>query len=466
MKIPDKYRLLLWNTGLMFLGTFGSKLISFVMLPFYTLWLSVEDYGTTDIINVYSTIIVTVVSLCIAEAIFVIPSRKSKDDQISYFTTSQIFALVCACCLGLFYALIRFMHLDFLGSLFDNIGYVIILSICILLFQVAQQFCKCIDRVKSYAFAGIVNMLLTVSLGVILIPKYGVKGYVWGIIISNYLSLIYVYFDAKLFKFFKIETFSEDRLRELLKYSIPLIPNSIIWLLVSYINRPLMETYLGMYAIGIYALANKFPTFIATVYNNFSNSWQISVLEEFGKDGYNRYYNKVTLFVFAGLSFLVSIFSLIVGPLISFFLSVDYLDSIPYVPILCLSVPFVALASMVGANFSAIRKSKYFFYSSIWSAGSAILFNALLIPTMDIYGACWACVISYVTGALTRCYYARKIVKLENIWLYIIICLASLIQIILISYYESYMISVSILLLQILYFISYYFKIKTVFKIK
>ena len=49
----NKYKRLGKNTFLVFIGNTGSKLIALVMLPFYTSWLSVEDYGVTDIINVY-----------------------------------------------------------------------------------------------------------------------------------------------------------------------------------------------------------------------------------------------------------------------------------------------------------------------------------------------------------------------------------------------------------------------------
>ena len=66
----NKYKRLGKNTLLVFIGNAGSKLIGLVMLPFYTSWLSVEDYGVTDIINVYVSFLVSIVSCCIAKAIF------------------------------------------------------------------------------------------------------------------------------------------------------------------------------------------------------------------------------------------------------------------------------------------------------------------------------------------------------------------------------------------------------------
>lgn len=48
-----KYSRLGKNILLVFIGNVGSKLIGLLMLPFYTRWLSVEDYGVTDVISVY-----------------------------------------------------------------------------------------------------------------------------------------------------------------------------------------------------------------------------------------------------------------------------------------------------------------------------------------------------------------------------------------------------------------------------
>lgn len=74
---------------------------------------------------------------------------------------------------------------------------------------------------------------------------------------------------------------------------MPLVPNNIMWWLVSALNRPVMEIYLGMEAIGLFAVANKFPSVFSSVFAMFAVSWQISVMEEYGKDGYSQFFNKV-----------------------------------------------------------------------------------------------------------------------------------------------------------------------------
>jgi O-antigen/teichoic acid export membrane protein len=89
----NKYKRLGKNTFLVFIGNTGSKLIALVMLPFYTSWLSVEDYGVTDIINVYVSFLVSIVSCCIAESIFIFPKGQKVEKQKQYFSSGIVFVL-------------------------------------------------------------------------------------------------------------------------------------------------------------------------------------------------------------------------------------------------------------------------------------------------------------------------------------------------------------------------------------
>ena len=403
-----RYKTLLTNTGLMFLGQFGSRIISFVMLPFYTMWLSVEDYGTSDMIAVYATIISTIVSLGIAEAIFVIPAQKNKDEQTSYFSSSLAFSIICVIVLLLMYFCISILFPSSKGVFFNHILYICIITVLSIYRNIFQQFCKSINKIKVFAIAGVIQTLAVAGLGFFLIPTYKLDGFIWSLILSNLITIIYLFLFARLVEYITVSSFSSDCLKEMLKYSVPLIPNSIVWLIVSYLNRPIMETSLGLYALGIFSLANRFPTLINTVYNTFSNSWQISILEQYGKDGFSSFYNKVTLISFCMVSVLIAMLALLAKPIVYMFLNSNYYESVSYIPLLCLSCLFVSLGSMVGAIFSAVRESKYYFYSSVWSAVSAIVLNFIFIKLFGLYGACWACVISYLIGGVTRIIYAKR----------------------------------------------------------
>ena len=61
---------LIKNTLILFIGVVGTRLISFVMLPLYTSWLSVEEYGMVDIFTTIVSMCVPLLTLQLEQAVF------------------------------------------------------------------------------------------------------------------------------------------------------------------------------------------------------------------------------------------------------------------------------------------------------------------------------------------------------------------------------------------------------------
>ena len=151
-------------------------------------------------------------------------------------------------------------------------------------------------------------------------------------------------------------------LKRMLKYSIPLIPTAIMWWLVSSLNRPLLERHVGMFAIGLFAVANKLPNVLNMVFGLFQQAWNITAIEEFAKKDFSLYYNKMFRVVFGMQTFLCMVLVLFSKLFVMLFTSAEYMEAWKYVPLLCLSVLFSNTSAFVGSVFTAIRKSNYIFY--------------------------------------------------------------------------------------------------------
>lgn len=65
----SKYSYLIQNTLLLTLSSFGSKLLSFFLVPLYTNVLSTAEYGISDIITTSSTLLVYTLTLHIGSAV-------------------------------------------------------------------------------------------------------------------------------------------------------------------------------------------------------------------------------------------------------------------------------------------------------------------------------------------------------------------------------------------------------------
>ena len=66
----NRYQTLAANTALISIGTFGSKLLVFLMVRFYTGYLTPAEYGTADLITQTANLLIPIASLDVAEGVF------------------------------------------------------------------------------------------------------------------------------------------------------------------------------------------------------------------------------------------------------------------------------------------------------------------------------------------------------------------------------------------------------------
>lgn len=439
----NKYSRLGKNTLLVFLGNAGSKLIGLIMLPFYTKWLAVDDYGLTDILNVYVSLLLCIVTCCIAESLFIFPKGVNDEKKKEYFSSGVMFLVASMAITASVFAAISFLDYQFewVNSFTNHLWIIYSMMGCSMLQQVTQQFTRSLDKMIIYSVTGIVVTVFTAFFAFLFIPLYGVYGYVLSINLAQLTGAFYSFFFSKSYIYLSFKFVSIERCIEMLKYSIPLIPNGIMWWLVGALNRPIMEANLGLYEVGLYAVANKFPSIISTLFLVFGTSWQISVLEEFGKPGYSGYFNKVFRLVFTILFLVLVVLTLSSEFIVDMIADNKYHEAWKYLPILALGVVLSNVSGMAGSNFSASRESKYYFYSSIWGGVSAIIMNVILIPLWGLYGAAISVVISYMTMSISRISYSWKYVKIANVTNLIInIILVIILQVVVITEQPSWII--------------------------
>lgn len=404
------------NTILVIIGNLGSKFMSFLMLPFYTKWLPVEEYGEVDVINIYVSFLIGIVTCAIAEAIFVFPKGIERSKQISYFSSGVNFIILVYLVLAAVFELLDYLFSvhNVFNSFSNNLWSIYGILITSSLQQFFQQFTRSIDKIVTYSVSGIVLTIVSIIISLILIPVYGVVGYITATIIGHLVAALYACVCSKAYQFYSFKESNKKACLEMLKYSTPLVPNNVMWWIVNALNRPVMEACLGLEAIGLFAVANKFPAAISNAFAMFAISWQISVLEEFGKDGYCNFFNRIfrwVIFVMVIGGCIISIFSY---EIIGIFADPKYVESWRYVPVLTLSSLFLAVSGFAGSNFSATKESKYFFYSSVWGALTALVANAIFIPMMGTMGACISVVFSFLVMSYSRCYYCWRYVRIKN----------------------------------------------------
>ena len=89
-----KYRYLFKNVGLMAIGQFGSRMLSFFLVPLYTSVLSTADYGTFDLYGTIVQLLVPVLTLNIYDAVLRFALDGKEDIKQVHAVGMSVF-LVC-----------------------------------------------------------------------------------------------------------------------------------------------------------------------------------------------------------------------------------------------------------------------------------------------------------------------------------------------------------------------------------
>ena len=90
------------NTMLLSLGAILSKGLSFVMVPFFSRWISSADYGTFDLLLTYVSLLLPVIGLASNDALFRFSmDAETKEEKVklvsncfSIFTINSLIFLV------------------------------------------------------------------------------------------------------------------------------------------------------------------------------------------------------------------------------------------------------------------------------------------------------------------------------------------------------------------------------------
>ena len=80
------FKKLISNTFIIGLGTVGSKLLVFLLMPLYTAWLTTAEYGTAELISTTANLLIPVACLGITNGIFRFAAEKNSNKKMMHLT--------------------------------------------------------------------------------------------------------------------------------------------------------------------------------------------------------------------------------------------------------------------------------------------------------------------------------------------------------------------------------------------
>ena len=264
---------LLKNTVIIAIGKLSTQIVSFLLLPLYTAKLATEEFGTYDFFVTLSVFLLPIITLLMEESMFRFlidaDDLKSKKRTITativYTAIGTIaFTIIAAIIMGI-------IHYEY-AVVF------IIFIISNILLGLSNALSRGMGKVNLYSLSNFILGVITIILNILFIVtfKLGVNGLLWSNIIANTATALIMFYKLHLPQFVSRKDLSRETLSKMIRYSVPLVPNNLSWVIISLSDRLMLTQMMGADANGIYAVANKFPNIVYTCYGFFSTAWKES----------------------------------------------------------------------------------------------------------------------------------------------------------------------------------------------
>lgn len=434
------------NTAILTFGKICTQFVSFLLLPLYTAILEPEIYGIADLFNSYIYLIIPLVSLMLDQGMFrfLLECREDIVRQKRLLTT--VLCMNCFECIaycGVFFIIQPFIQSQYKIFLLIDV----ILNIFV---NTYLQFARGIGKNGVYSLASFLSASLIVVSNVItlVVLKMGALGLFLSTVIGRAATLLALFVLVKSWRYIDIRSFSRKELNELLRYSLPFIPNQLSWWVVGVSDRTIISWFMSIAANGIYSVANKFSSIYITFYNIFNLSWTESVSLHIGDTDVQEYLQKTintmfSLFFAACLGIIAYI--PIVFPLL---INKQYNEAYYQIPILMLAVLMQAIVGLYSVIYVALKKSKEIAKTSFWAAVINIVVDVLLIQKIGLFAASISTLVAYSSMTIYRYFHIKRYIdvplqhKLRALIVAILVLVSYYINVSILNYVTAFSITV------------------------
>lgn len=415
----NKNKELAKNTAIITIGKICTQFLSFFLMPLYTKVLSKEEYGTVDLVVTYTSLFMPLVLFQADQALFrfLIDVRKNNDGKRRIITTAAAFAVVQSIAVVLMFCVIQvFISTKYKWYLLINI----LACICS---NMTLQTARGLGNNTDYALGSFLSAALQIVGNVLLLTVFhmGVYGMLVATISAQFIAAGFLFFKEKIYSYFSPADFNIDTLKDILKYSVPLIPNALCWWAINASDRTIVLAFLGTAYTGLLAAGHKFSSVYITFYNIFNLSWTESAALHMNDDDKDEFFsgvitNMFKLFMCAAtgiVACLPFVFNIIINK--------KFNGAYNIVPIFMLASTLNVVVGLYSVVYVALKKTKEITKTSLYSGIINILTHLLLVKFIGLYAAAVSSALAFGVMAVYRYFDIKKYitVKLPIKWIVI-----------------------------------------------
>lgn len=435
------------------------KMISVVSTAVFTRLLTSEDYGMISIYNSWSEMLLILASLNLSVGCFNVGMTKYEEHRAEWVSSIQILSLIATTVFTIVFFAAYSATKQYI-NLPDNLIYIMFLTFyfspAINIWTVKQRYNYSYTKLVAVTI-GYTILVFSLSLIAILISSDKGAAKIIGSAIA-----VFLFGPPLLINNIKKSkpVAQKDYMRFALIYNLQMMPSCLGWVILSQIDRVMIDNMVSRESAGIYSVAYNAAFVVSIVVSSINATFNPWMMQKIKKNDYSKA-NSIGV----GLStmFLILIFAFILcaPEFVKIIAPEEYLEAIYIIPAVAGSTYFNLIYCLYSPILQYRLKAKQLSLTTVATAVLNIILNYFAIRRWGYIAAGYTTFICYFFYGWGAGFYAIYILKKEGLKAQVFdlrkLALATLVltaMMILVPFtYHGYWIRYTVLLIVALFFI-------------
>jgi O-antigen/teichoic acid export membrane protein len=272
------------------------------------------------------------------------------------------------------------------------------------------------EKPLSVTIINIIRGICSFTLTIILVVVYHFK--VLGVLYANMLiaiafALIYLYITYKN----SIWHYDWSQIKIVLRFSLPLLPGSLSYYLVSMSDRILINKYIDLNSLGIYSTAATIALLLNIISYGGYKAFEPYLFKTYSTTGFKDKFIVIYKNFFFILLMGACALSLFAKEFFQLFSDIKYHEAYFYVPLILIGVLASSLSTLYGTVITAQGKTIVNSLISITGGVVSITLNILLLPHIGLMAACLSSAVSMSTMLVLAIYFSKLRISFNETFL-------------------------------------------------
>jgi O-antigen/teichoic acid export membrane protein len=387
-------------------GAILARIVSLIMMPFYTRALSPTEYGIVDLLDTTAAVIVNVSNVSITYSVMRFYYDRDQPEERRRVISTAVAGLTLFGFISV--ALVWPLAPALSHAMFRTPAFALALRLMAInailygLVEVPMTYIRAIERPGLYIAVSLGRLLFGLALNIALVVwlHWGVMGVVYANAVSSAVTVLALL--AFTLPKTGVHVVGRD-LGNMLRFGIPLVPGALAMLVVHNGDRYILNEYRSLAEIGIYSLGYKLGMILTYALSvPFGNVWSTRMYTVMEEPGGRETYAKVcNYFVLAMLFGWVGL-SVAAPEIVGLAASRQFAAATAFVPIIAGAYVFREVAECWKNAFMIRKRTGTIAWLQFLSAVLNIGITWVLVRSAGAMGAAWATALTFfVLLALT-----------------------------------------------------------------